>query len=250
MYRCLILLAMASPALAAPATQPDADTPAPCVSLELTDGARLAGTARLATVRLIAPYGRLEVRFDQISVIEFNADRERARLKMGNGDVLSGVLDLGEIVLETPGGERTVATVKLARLMRIPPEVAQIEPWLVHGRVQGERTDFVKDLPEEVACKLTKETRTLNTFSSSVAERHVQAPWLYPIAGKGEIPRVLRETGRICYPIWGTWRQRWADGWAYNDENEHPCKGPKPRYPHHETAVDYYVVPLAGGGGD
>ncbi len=249
MHRCLILLALVSPALAGPATQPDSDVAATCVVLELTDGTNLAGNTLLKTVRLIAPYGRLEVRFDGVALIEFEADREQVRLTMSNGDRLSGVLDMGEIVLETADGRQTVKTVKLARLARIPPQAARFEARLVHGRVQGERTDFVKDLPDDLAAGLKRETRTLSTFNSSVDQRHVEAPWLYPVAGKGEIPRVLREADRICYPIWGTWRLRWADGWLYSDENGNRFRGPEAKHPHYETVVDYYIVSLVGGDG-
>ncbi len=119
-----------------------------------------------------------------------------------------------------------------------------LEACLIHGRAEGLRTDFVKDVPEPVAARHRRVTRTANTFGS-VASRHDTSRWLYAFKGKGEVPRVLVEDGKKYYPIWGTWRQRWRGGWVHLDENGAQIKGPPNKtHPHHESKVDYYVVPL------
>jgi hypothetical protein len=104
-------------------------------------------------------------------------------------------------------------------------------------------TAFVKDVPEELAQRLRRETRLVNA-SGPQADRHRTAPWLYPVAGKGEAPRVFEEDGRRYYPIWGTWTIHNSGGAARCDENRRPLVGALLNN-HTHTTVDYFVVEIA-----
>jgi hypothetical protein len=118
-----------------------------------------------------------------------------------------------------------------------------LDTYLVHGRYDGERTDFLKGIPESLAMHFERTTRTANTIDA-VVNRHGTSPWLYPVRGKNEIPRALVEAGKKHYPIHGSWRQHWTQ-WIVLDENGRPLQGGPAQAPHTESCVDFLVVPLS-----
>ena len=132
----------------------------------------------------------------------------------------------------------------VAQIHRIVRSDGSLDACLVRGRVDGLRTEFVKDAPATLAARYRRVTKTALT-SGPVSSRHPAAPWLYPVRGKNEAPRTFVEGGKKYYPIWGTWRAKWRNGWLHRDENGGRIKGPQAAtFPHTETKVDYYVVPL------
>ncbi len=130
----------------------------------------------------------------------------------------------------------------------VTPLGADLNAYVIHGKVDGERTDLVDGVPESLARTLTRITRTVECFSCGGPERQKAAPWLYPLSGKyPELPRVFVEDGKTYYPILGTWRRLLGSGVHYYDENGILVdKGVKEAMPHHATKVDFYVVPADG----
>lgn len=117
------------------------------------------------------------------------------------------------------------------------------DTYLVHGRYGGERTDFLKGIPQSLALHFERTTRTANTIDA-VVNRHDTSPWLYPVRGKNERPRAFLEAGKKLYPIQGSWRQNWTQ-WIVLDENGKQIKGGPVQEPHTESCVDFLVVPLS-----
>jgi hypothetical protein len=113
---------------------------------------------------------------------------------------------------------------------------------LVRGQSDGERIELLKGVPVSVIKHFQQTTRTANTIDA-VANRHATSPWLYPVAGKNELPRPFVEARRKHYPIWGSWRQRWNQ-WRTLDENGRILQGAAAPEPHFESQVDFLVVPL------
>jgi hypothetical protein len=137
--------------------------------------------------------------------------------------------------------------VKNIQAAKEPAPTVDLNACVVHGKVDGERTDFVDGVPESVARTLPRVTRTVECFGCGGPERQAAAPWLYPLSGKyPELPRVFVEDGKKYYPILGTWRRVLGSGVHHYDENGVPVdKSVKEAMPHHATQVDFYVVPAA-----
>jgi hypothetical protein len=117
-----------------------------------------------------------------------------------------------------------------------------LDTYLVHGQYGGERTDFLKGIPESLAMHFERTTRTANTIDA-VVNRHDTSPWLYPVRGKNEIPRALVEAEKKHYPIQRSWRQHYTQ-WIVLDENGKLVQGGPAQEPHTESRVDFLVVPL------
>jgi hypothetical protein len=118
-----------------------------------------------------------------------------------------------------------------------------LDTYLVRGHYGGERTDFLKGIPESLAMHFERTTRTANTIDA-VVNRHDTSPWLYPVRGKNEIPRALVEAGKKHYPIRGSWRQHWIQ-WIVLDENGKHIQGGSAQGSHTESRVDFLVAPLS-----
>jgi hypothetical protein len=115
---------------------------------------------------------------------------------------------------------------------------------LVEGILENQTTAFVKRLPGMPYEALQREKRTADT-TNSVTSRHGTSPWLYPTEGRNEAPQVLCENGNWYFPIYGTWRQRWGQGWTSLDEYGKTIASEKSSGPHIETEVEYFVLPIA-----
>lgn len=117
-----------------------------------------------------------------------------------------------------------------------------LETYLVRGRRDGERTEFLKGVPASLAMHFERKARTASTIDA-VANRHGTSPWLYPVRGKNELPRPFVEAGKKHYPIQGTWRQHWTQ-WIVLDEDGKPTQGGPTQPPHTETRLEFLIVPV------
>jgi len=108
----LALVVSAGPTLAEPAP----DTPALRLVVDLTDGSRVLGTANIKTLPFIAKYGKMDLVMSEVASIELAEDRERAKITMKNGDRLQGVLDIGDLKLQTLLGEISVPIRHVSRI--------------------------------------------------------------------------------------------------------------------------------------
>lgn len=75
------------------------------VAVDLVDGSRLVGTTTAMSFRLVSPLGKIELPVGQIRSVLFNPDHETASVRLVNGDLLSGVLDLPALPLQALFGK-------------------------------------------------------------------------------------------------------------------------------------------------
>lgn len=164
-----------------------------------------------------------------------------SRVVLQDGTTVVGILDAEGTKLSTPFGQLTFPAEKIRKREPVDP----LTPYYLRGEVDGEYTEFVEELPERVASHFHRNTWGTNTIGPQ-DERHASAPWLYPIAGRGELPRIFVQQGEIHYPVLGAWRSVWSDRVHYYDEN-HQLLKPDEHLPgpHTATNVDYYVAPLS-----
>lgn len=140
--------------------------------------------------------------------------------------------------------------VKLAiQLEEVPDKTTSLPTWeaylqthLVQGNVENTTTEFLKDVPSIVLEQFKSETRTANT-SGAVVSRHQTAPWLYPMKDKGELPRIIKEKNRHLYPVWGTWKQRYADWITLSENASHIHNAAAHSGPHYASQVQFIVLP-------
>jgi len=167
---------------------------------------------------------------------------DQVRIALDDGTVISGTVKPETITVSTAYGD---IKVRPSAIREVAPVRANLNDYVVHGKVEGERTDFVDGVPESLVRILTRVTRTVECFSCGGPERQRAAPWLYPLSGKyPELPRVVVENGKKYYPIRGTWRRVFASGVHHYDENNVLVdKSEKEVLPHHSSKVDFYVVP-------
>jgi len=164
----------------------------------------------------------------------------QTRLVTASGAVAGRILD-EQIGIAVGGGIVKVKIRQIHRAFKVGSK-PNLDACLIHGRTEGHRTDFVKDVPVALTQRHRRITKTA-AASGPVVGRHATASWLYPVRGRNEIPRVFVADGKKYYPIWGTWRQRWREGWKYLDHNGAHLKGAQVTAPgHYETRLDYYVV--------
>jgi hypothetical protein len=78
------------------------------ISMELTDGSRLIGTTAVTSVRLVSAIGKIELPVGTLRSVQFNPDRETVTVRLVNNDLLSGVLDLPVLPMQTLFGSVAV----------------------------------------------------------------------------------------------------------------------------------------------
>jgi len=85
-------------------------------TVELMDGSTVIGKTDVKTVKFFATYGNWDLDFTKVRSIRFANDREKATLRMSNGDTLSGVLGLDHLEITS-----LIGTLKLnvAHIKRI-----------------------------------------------------------------------------------------------------------------------------------
>lgn len=88
----------------------------PQVTLDLSDGSRLIGTAAATSFRLVTSVGSIQVPAGQIRNIQFNTDRETVVVQLVNNDRLSGVLDLRAFDVQTLFGKIVVPAAQCRRV--------------------------------------------------------------------------------------------------------------------------------------
>lgn len=74
------------------------------LALTLTDGSKVIGTPRIASIRVQTSYAKMEIPLMQIRNIKIEPDHETASLALANGDQLKGILTLKLIELDTAFG--------------------------------------------------------------------------------------------------------------------------------------------------
>ena len=130
MRKLLFTLLAYSPWLVADA-EPPADPgrpPAPLsLIVELADGSRFIGTAEIDSLPFIAKYGKMELAMKEVASVTLAEDRETGKVTMKNGDNLQGVLDIGDLKLDTLVGEVSVPIRHVLRITAgegwLPPDV-------------------------------------------------------------------------------------------------------------------------------
>ena len=213
--------------------------------MTLSDGSRLEGICPRTNLKIRTIFGDVTLPLIVVASFDLEKDGEQVKLLTHAGDALHGSLALPVLYLETFVGRQEI---ELSHVNRAEFQIAKSEglgAFLVSGKTRGGlRTEFVKGVPDELTAGLDRLVRRADMMGS-VASRHDSARWLYPTSGEGEAPKVLLEDGRMLFPIWGTWRQRWHTGWEWFDENGSWIQGVKDRTtPHYETVVEYFVVPI------
>jgi hypothetical protein len=78
------------------------------ISMELADGSRLIGTTAVTSVRLVSAIGKIELPVGTLRSVQFNPDRETVIVRLVNNDLLSGVLDLPVLPMQTLFGSVAV----------------------------------------------------------------------------------------------------------------------------------------------
>jgi len=92
-------------------------TPAPLsLIVELTDGSRFIGTSQLDKLRFIAKYAEMNLAMKEVDSVTLGEDKETAKVVMSNGDNLQGVLDIGDLKLQTLLGELSVPIRHVSRI--------------------------------------------------------------------------------------------------------------------------------------
>jgi len=213
-------------------------------TVTLKDGSRLLGQCLQTNLKVTAGFGEVTIPLVAVASLEMEKDGERVTLVTHAGDVLHGFLDLSVLEVATLTGRQQIELRHLKRAQFTVAHGEGLGAFLIGGETaEGLRTQFVKDVPDDLAAGFERVVRKADTMGS-VASRHGSARWLYPVNGAGEAPRVLLEDGKMLYPIWGAWRQRWRAGWVWYDEDGTWMRGIKERdTPHHESIVEYLVVP-------
>ncbi len=101
-----------------PEKSPPPEAPAPLLfTADLVDGIKLIGEPlELAALPLKTEFAKLQIPLPLIASAAFNKDRTLLQVRLKNGDLISGVLELERIRLRTAYGEATVPIAKLATL--------------------------------------------------------------------------------------------------------------------------------------
>lgn len=93
-------------------------TPAPLLfTADLIDGIKLIGQPiDLTTLPLKTEFANLQIPLTLIASAAFNKERTHLQVRLKNGDLITGVLELQRIRLRTAYGEASVPVAKLASI--------------------------------------------------------------------------------------------------------------------------------------
>jgi len=75
------------------------------MALDLADGSRIVGTPAFSSIPFQSAYAKTDIRLEQILQIAIGADHETVSLETTDGDVLTGVLNMGSVELTTLFGK-------------------------------------------------------------------------------------------------------------------------------------------------
>lgn len=93
--------------------------------VDLRDGSHIIGNAALSALPIHSQVsGRMEVKLKTVESIELASDRELARISFKNGDVLTGIIDLRALELQTLLGKVSLPLTEMVRIRRAPFAVA------------------------------------------------------------------------------------------------------------------------------
>jgi hypothetical protein len=165
-------------------------------------------------------------------------DAGAIRVRLRDGSIVTGMPAAGSLPLITAHGRLDLPCGEILELEHI----VRFQHFVVRGQVDGRYTQFLRELPPSLASRFRRITRAANTVGPQ-GDRHKSDPWLYPIAGEGELPRIFVENGTIHCPILGTWRAVWNGVVHHYDQNRRLTRpGRHAPGPHTTTNVDYYVA--------
>jgi hypothetical protein len=94
-------------------TNPDAPIR---IAVELRDGSRILGMPGIKTLPVQTSFAKMDVPLKLVEAVEFEDDRETARIRFTNGDELHGFINLSSIRLTTAFADLTVSLTDVARL--------------------------------------------------------------------------------------------------------------------------------------
>jgi hypothetical protein len=104
--------------MASASDQAEGDTPhvTARMAIQLSDGSYIMGMPNLASVELRTKLARMNIPYTSISNIEMLGDLESARVRLCNGDVITGILDVGELELQSLLGPLAVNLTQLKKM--------------------------------------------------------------------------------------------------------------------------------------
>ncbi|MGB4048409.1 MAG: hypothetical protein WBL24_09640, partial [Kiritimatiellia bacterium] len=104
------------------------------VELDLVDGSRVIGVPAITSIPLQTSYARMDIPLAQIMTLGMAKDHATAELILGNGDKLSGTVQLKPIRLSTLFGDIRVGIAHIRRISILLP-AGQISDQLRRGLV-------------------------------------------------------------------------------------------------------------------
>jgi len=91
------------------------------VELDLVDGSRVIGVPSITSIPLQTSYARMDIPLAQIMTLGMAKDHETAEITLGNGDKLSGTVQLKPIRLSTLFGDIRVGIAHIRRISILLP---------------------------------------------------------------------------------------------------------------------------------
>jgi hypothetical protein len=91
------------------------------VELDLVDGSRVIGVPAITSIPLQTSYARMDIPLAQIMTLGMAKDHETAEITLGNGDKLSGTVQLKPIRLSTLFGDIRVGIAHIRRISILLP---------------------------------------------------------------------------------------------------------------------------------
>ncbi len=86
------------------------------VMVEIRDGSRLEGKTGIENLAVATAYGKIKIPLPSVRTVEFMDDHETVKVAMSNGDLISGVLDLGRLSFNTAWGTLNIGVEHIARI--------------------------------------------------------------------------------------------------------------------------------------
>ena len=108
----------------------------PTVVADLADGSCIVGRPVIADLMLVSPLGKINVPLASVAQVVFKADQETATVSLGNGDRLSGVVDMTSLDLEAVWGKASIPLQHMRTLT--------VRGGLVTGTTPFDRSGVVK----------------------------------------------------------------------------------------------------------
>ncbi len=115
-WMCAAILCITFSASAEDATEAEP----PHLIADLTDGSRIVGTSVGEVIPILSEaYGKVNVRLVAGATLEFEDDRETVTVTFGNGDRITGIVDLATVGLETVFGKVSIPIRHVVRIQSV-----------------------------------------------------------------------------------------------------------------------------------